>query len=121
MIPPPPPPPRSFRLIPPPPPPPKRPWYGDEPEIVPISPDLSRIDLEAAIWVHGGYPQVPWAEAARELLRKCHATPLGQICSAAIDILDLELPADFDLTFDRFATNSEPDLFTNPIKGVSKC
>jgi len=58
----------------------------------PISPDLARIDLEAAIWVHGGYPQIPWKIAFRVLLAKCKATCFQQINADSIDMLDRGFP-----------------------------
>lgn len=96
MIPPPP-----MRSAPPTPPRATPPWYGDEPETPPVSPDLTRFDLEAAIWIHGDYPQRPWPEAAKELLRKCKETPLGSITAASIDYLDRRIPVAVDLTFDN--------------------
>lgn len=132
MIPPPPPKRRAA-----PPPPPKHtkanatsvPFPPPEPEgPPPISPDLTRFELEAAVWIHGGYPQVPWPDAVRNLLRKCRETSLGQINSAAIHILDTWLPADCDLTFDRqaniveritnAATATDEPILNQPIKGL---
>lgn len=132
MIPPPPPKRRAA-----PPPPPKRtknkatavPFPPPEPEgPPPISPDLTRFELEAAVWIHGGYPQVPWPDAVRNLLRKCRETSLGQINAAAIHILDTRLPVDCDLTFDRqanvveritnAATATDEPILNQPIKGL---
>ena len=96
MIPPPP-----TRPAPPPPPRVTPPWYGEEPEMPPVSPDLTRFDLEAAIWIHGDYPQRTWPEAAKELLRKCRETPFGFINAASLDYLDRHLPVDVDLTYDE--------------------
>ena len=131
-----PPPPPKLRAAPPPPPPRRTaakttaaPFPPPEPEDPPpISPDLTRFDLEAAVWIHGGYPQVPWPDAVRNLLRKCRETSLGQINAAAIRILDQRLPFDCDLTFDRssnivesftVSATDEP-ILNQPIKGLLK-
>lgn len=96
MIPPPP-----TRPAPPPPPRATPPWYGEEPEMPPVSPDLTRFDLEAAIWIHGDYPQRTWPEAAKELLRKCRETPFGFINAASLDYLDRHQPIEVDLTYNE--------------------
>lgn len=90
-----------------PPPPPKvsggtLPAFPPEPASVPISPDLSRFDLETAVWIHGGYPQLEWPDAVRALLRKCRRyTRFDAISAAAIWELDRLLPDDCDLTSNR--------------------
>lgn len=93
MMPPPPPPPKAHRKAPPPPPPPKKgitaPPAPPEAALPPFSPNLTRFDLECAVWVHGGYPQVPWNVALRVLLAKCkRQTPFRQVSSASIWMLD---------------------------------
>lgn len=91
-MPPPPPPPKAHRKAPPPPPlkkgittppaPPEVPWP-------PFSPDLTRFEIERAVWVHGGYPQVPWNVALKVLLARCkRETPFPQVSSIAIWMLD---------------------------------
>jgi len=69
------------------PPPPPCAFPPPEPELPPVSPDLDPMDLESAIWVYGGYPQVEWREAAMELLKACKRSPFEMISAGSIDWL----------------------------------
>lgn len=76
---------------------------------------LDDFDLEAAIWVYGGYPQVPHALARFNLLQLCRRTSFGHICDEAI--LYLEEHQDFTLSqISQTKTKSESERITNDTK-----
>lgn len=78
-----------------------------EPEQPMISPDLDTFDLEAAVWIHGDYPQLPWPNAVRKLYAKCRETPFGNISAGAIAVLDRDLPKEASLENDLAWTQQE--------------
>ena len=76
---------------------------------------LDDFDLEAAIWIYGGYPQVSHSLARFNLLQLCRRTPFGHICAEAILYLDEH--RDFTLSpISQTKTKSESERITNDTK-----
>lgn len=76
---------------------------------------LDDFDLEAAIWIYGGYPQVSHSLARFNLLQLCRRTPFGHICAEAILYLDEH--RDFTLSpISHTKTKSKSERITNDTK-----
>lgn len=86
-----------------------------QPQKAVIVSTLDDFDLEAEIWIYGGYPQVPHALARFNILQLCRRTPFGHICAEAILYLDEH--RDFTQSpISQTKTKSESERITNDTK-----